>query len=262
MTPMKKPTLPPTSSTSPPSPAPPLSPDAPRDAAIQRLKPLFLFKQWSDDDVAAVTRFARIVHRPKGDVLFHQGETCEYLYVLLSGKVQMFRVLPDGREVTLHVLSPGALVACVALFLDKSFPASARVVSRGAELAFLQGGPFLKLLAERPDLSRKIIGALASRITDLADRIESRTAESAAVRLAGWLLDQPSRPGESGGARDHADRVIRIEGSKKSVAASLGMTPETFSRSLRALAEQGVLTVSNKEIILLDTRKLQEISDE
>jgi len=222
---------------------------------VQRLGTLFLFRAWSAEDLASVARFARVVDHRKGDVLFHHGEPCGYLYVLLSGKVQMFRVLPDGREITLHILAPGALVACVALFLDKSFPASGRIVSRSAELVHLQGGPFLKLLAERPDLSRKVIGALASRISDLADRIESRTAESAQVRLASWLLDQPSRPTDSG------ERVIQIEGSKKSVAASLGMTPETFSRSLRALAGQGILEVRNKQIVLLDPHRLGEVVD-
>ncbi len=236
------------------------SPDRPIDASRQcptrRLKEVFLFREWSEEDLATVIRHARLRRHKRGDLLFLQGDACGYLYVLLSGAVQMFRTLPDGREITLHELSSGAVVACAALFLDRSYPASARVLSREAELLTLEGSPFLRLLAERPDLARKLIAALAGRITDLADRIESRTADSATVRLAGWLLDQPSR------AVDPHERVVRIEGTKKSVAASLGMTPETFSRTLKAFSKGRVLEVRKKEILLKDLRRLGELAEE
>lgn len=217
---------------------------------LERLREVFLFRNWTEDDLAALARLCRIERHRKGHLLFFQGQTADHLHILLRGRVQMYRTTLDGREVTLHVIGPGGLVGCAALFLDRSFPAHARIISADAELLVVQGPGFLKLLAERPDLSRKMIGVLSGRLSELADRLESRQADSALMRLAGWLLEHPSRSGEG------MQRIVRLEGNKKSLAASLGMTPETLSRCLRRLTEQGLLDVRHKEIILRDPARL------
>ncbi|NQU43629.1 Crp/Fnr family transcriptional regulator [bacterium] len=219
---------------------------------LDQLRSVFLFRGWPEADLNRVAVLSNLARRAKGDFLFLQDDPCAWLYVLIEGRVQMFRNLPDGREVTIHVLGPGSLVACAALFLDSSFPASARILSHEANLVAIAGPAFLELLEERPDLSRKMIGALASRISQLAQRIESRDAGSAPVRLADWLLDQPSAPDGKG------HRVVRIEGSKKSLASNLGVAPETFSRALRRLAEKQLIEVRGREIVLLDPAGLME----
>ena len=218
------------------------------------LREVFLFEGWNEEDLTRLARFGRPAAAAKGDLLFLQDDPCSNLYVLLEGKVQMFRTMRDGREATIHVLQPVDLVACAALFLDMSFPASARVVSGAARLIRLEGGPFLKMLEARPDLARKMIAALAMRISHLASCIESRMVQPAVGRVAGWLLEQPT-------SRDSAGRrVVRVEGNKKSVAADLGITPETFSRSLRKLTEEGLIAVRGRAITLLDTGGLIRVS--
>jgi CRP/FNR family transcriptional regulator len=218
------------------------------------LRDVFLFEGWEEDDLARLARFGCVAQAAKGDLLFLQEDPCSNLYILLEGKVQMFRTIPDGREATIHVLQPVDLVACAALFLDMSFPASARVVSGAARLIRLEGGPFLKMLEARPDLARKMIAALAIRISHLASCIESRMVQPAVGRVAGWLLEQPTSKDSAG------RRVVRVEGNKKSVAADLGITPETFSRSLKKLSEEGLIAVRGRAITLVDTGGLIRVS--
>lgn len=220
---------------------------------LARLREVFFFRQWPEADLEALVPYVRLERRRRNDILFLQGDSCRWLYVLLSGEVQMFVDHEDGRSVTLHVLYPGALVACAALFLGKAYPASARVMTGEGELLGIEGEAFLALLAQRPDLSQKMIASLAMRIGELAERLESQSAESAEQRLAQWLLDQPSHA-VSGGIR-----AIRIAGSKKSVAAGLGMTPETFSRSLRKLASAGAIGVEGKTIRILNAGCLEDV---
>jgi len=223
---------------------------------LARLKQIFLFRPWPAQDLAALAPRVRFLQKRKDDLLFLQSEPCQWLYVLARGEVQMFVQNEDGREITLHVLHPGALVACAALFLGKAYPASARVISAEAELVAIEGEAFLKMLAERPDLSQKMIAALASRIGELAARLESHTSESAEQRVAEWLLDQPSSLRADGG------REIHLKGTKKAAAAELGMTPETFSRSLKKLFDLGAIQVSGKSIWLVDVGVLEEVVGE
>lgn len=225
--------------------------------AAAELSTVFLFRGWPEADLRRVERMARNEIHARGHVLFQQDAACASLYVLHSGRVQMYRLTPDGREVTLHMIGPGALVGCAALFLDRAFPASARVVSETAQLLAIRGGPFLELLDTRPDLARRMIGTLAGRLTELAGRIESQAADSAPARLAGWLLEQPSRsldgPGQAGRPRE---RIVTIEGSKKALASALGMTPETFSRCLRAFSDADLLRVDGNEVTIVDAAGL------
>jgi len=160
---------------------------------------------------------------------------------------------PDGNDVTIHTVGAVGLIACAALFVDGSYPASARVVSSTAELLTIQGDPFLALLGSRPDLSRRMIATLASRLTELADSLESQAADTAVVRLAKWLLDLPRQPGPT-------MRVI-VPGTKKRVASALGMTPETLSRCLSHLSKEGMIRVDGPSIDIIHVDNLLAIVD-
>jgi CRP-like cAMP-binding protein len=217
-----------------------------------QLRATFLFRGWPDADLAELARMARLHRARCGDLLFMQGDDCGHLHVLTEGKVQLYRIQSEGREVTLHVVGGVCLVACAALFMGSIYPASARVVSPEARLIQVRGQSFLDLLARRPDLSRRMIGALAGRIGELADRLESQSADTAPTRMAKWLAELPRVPTAS----KNGTTVVRIPGTKRAAAAGLGMAPETFSRCLRRLEESGVIRVDGRDVAVLDPNRL------
>ncbi|MFH1861865.1 MAG: Crp/Fnr family transcriptional regulator [bacterium] len=226
------------------------TPQDPNAHPEQILEKIFLFQNWREVDLQAVAHFTGIRKAERGELLFLQEESCQHLFILILGRIQIFRTTSEGREIILNVVHPGGLVACAALFLDFCFPASARVISQQAELLALEGSGFLRLLSERPDLAKRMIGSLALRLGELANRLESQSTESATIRLANWLLDQP------GVLLQSNIRQIQVKESKKSIAANLGITPETLSRCLRKLAEEGMIAVKGKRIELLDPIRL------
>ena len=221
-----------------------MKPSQPVEEIAERLRHLFLFRGWPEQDVETLAAHAAVDVRERGNDLFFQGDDCVKLHILVRGKVRMYRLQPDGHDVTLHTVSGVGLIACAALFVDGVYPASARVESAEAELIDVAGGPFLDLLGARPDLSRRIVAALAGRLTELADRLESQAADTAPVRLAKWILDLPKMPGST--------MQVQVPGTKRAVALSLGMTPETFSRCLRRLEDDGLIEVDGRVIAVLD----------
>ncbi len=233
-----------------PTPVASTAADGPR-ALEEALAGSFLFRAWGAEDLKRVAAFSRMETFTRGTILFQHGSACGELFLLLRGRAQLLRVTAEGREVTLHELGPGALVACAAMFLGREYPATARVVSREAALVRLRGEPFLRLLAERPDLSRKMIAALALRIGELADRLETRSSKPALARFSAWLLEQPSVPDEDGARR------VKLTQSRKALAAGLNMTPETFSRCQSALAREGVIRIERRALAILDAPALE-----
>jgi CRP/FNR family transcriptional regulator len=214
----------------------------------QALREVFLFKQWSDDDLREVATIAAIRDFDRNGTVFHHATPCRHLYVIMHGRIQLSRLTPDGRETVIHVLGPGELLACAALFLDRGYPATARVISPDARLLVLNGAAFLEKLSARSDLSFRVIAALSTRISKLTGRIESRATESAGQRVASWLLGQPE-----GG------RIV-LKSTKKVLAEELGMTPETLSRVLAKLRQQGVIEVKRREIDILSPAKLKQLA--
>lgn len=66
-------------------------------------------------------------YRP-GEMIFWQGDPCPGLYVVVRGRVRIFRVSPEGREVVVRVLGPARTFADPAVFDDGPLPASAAAV--------------------------------------------------------------------------------------------------------------------------------------
>ncbi len=226
------------------------------DRILAILRGHYFCAGWAEGEIRALLPMCRLIQPKKGEVLFWHEEPCDRVFLVARGRVQLFRVAAEGREIALHLLGPGALLACSALFLDRMYPASARVLTTGAELLELAGEAFLQELDRHPAMTRKLIGALTERIGQLAQRIESLTRESALARIVNWLLEQPSRDGGPEG------RIVRIEGGKKNLAASLGIAPETFSRALRKLADENLIAVRRNEISLKNPRGLIDLSSE
>ena len=216
--------------------------------ALALLQTTYLFVGWSAEDLGFVSRISRVRTVTERQILFEKNQPCNWMHLLLQGSVQMFRVQPDGSEVSLHEVRGEGLVACAALFAGGTYPAGARVASPTAQLLEVKGKPFLDLLASRPDLSRRLIASLAGRITQLVDKIESRANTNAITRVAKWIVDLPRSPGQ--------ESVAMITGTKKSAASSMAMTPETFSRSLRRLQADGTILVDGRRIHLLNITSL------
>ncbi|MCX7625126.1 MAG: Crp/Fnr family transcriptional regulator [Candidatus Sumerlaeaceae bacterium] len=214
------------------------------------LREVFLFRNWALEDLARLASKGRFTLYKCGDIVFESGTDCDRLLVLMEGQIQLFREQPNGHKVTLHTVRAQALVACAALFLDQCYPASGMVASEMAEIFEYPGDDFLHLLERRPDLARKMISALAMRLSELADRIEAEHALLAPARLARWLSEQPSVAGVNN------SRYVALNIPKRTLAEHLGIQPETLSRAIRALCEKGVITQQPGGFVILDSEHL------
>lgn len=219
-----------------------------------KLKDVFLFRNWDKDDLSYLAMKGRFKHYHHGDIVFEAGKDCDRLLVLMEGQIQLFREQSRTHKVTLHTVKAQALVACAALFLDQCYPASGVVVSATAEVFEYPGDDFLRLLEKRPDLARKMISALAMRLSELADRIETEHTLPAPARLARWLSEQPS----AGAANNY--RYVALNVPKRSLAEHLGIQPETLSRAIRLLCENGIISRHSKGFIILDSERLLELA--
>ncbi len=119
-----------------------------------------LFAAMSDSEVAAITRRA-FQKTHCGAVAFSEGEPCNGLHVIVSGKVRIFKSSRAGREQVLSIEGPGASVAELPVFDGEPFPASAATVTDSAIL-FVSRSDFRSVGVENPELALKLLKSSGS----------------------------------------------------------------------------------------------------
>ncbi|MGY3718206.1 Crp/Fnr family transcriptional regulator [Sutcliffiella cohnii] len=79
--------------------------------------------------------FEKKINIKKGTYLFHEGETANEIYLILSGKVQMSKITPDGQELTMRLCSEDDIVGELTLFTDGAlYLLNAKVMEDGTAI--------------------------------------------------------------------------------------------------------------------------------
>jgi CRP-like cAMP-binding protein len=192
------------------------------------LKESELFGGISDEAAGKIAAMGSIVNAPQGKMIFLEGEKGTSFYILTEGSVRLFKSAPDGREVTVKLAAPGEIFAEVILFEKDRYPVSATAVADSV-LFSLRRDSFNTLLGSA-DFRAEFISVLMKKQRYLAGRILYLTACDVEERFFRFLDDHYGR-------KDSYDITL----SKKDIASAIGTIPETFSRLIQRLTQQGTI---------------------
>lgn len=188
-----------------------------------------------------------------GFVLFRTGERCSGLYLVLDGRVRVFRTSPDGREQTLAVEGPGRPVAELPLVDGGEYPATA-VTTAPSRLIFLPRGEFEHAFRSDPAVAAAVVHALGRRLRHLVQLVETVAFRDVAARLAMWLADHADRLGTLDG--EHV--LLSIERTQDELATELGTARESVSRALKQLEAKGLIrSRKGKRLVVAHPERLR-----
>ena len=222
-----------------------------RTAAIAAtLRSCQLFSGVSVEDLQTIAAFTVLRTVPKGGYLFREGDPAEGFYVAQKGAINVHRVSPTGKEQTIYVFRPGESFAEAAIATKHGYPANARAVET-ATVVLVPKAPFLTLLAQRPDLALRMLGSMSQHLRVLVGLIEDMTLKDVETRFLNWVLKRVAR--EAGGAA-----TVELGTTKRVLAAELGTSSETLSRTFARLRDDGLLEVRAKELEVPNVDALRE----
>ncbi|NDY41494.1 Crp/Fnr family transcriptional regulator [Dissulfurirhabdus thermomarina] len=187
---------------------------------------------------------------PAGAAVFSEGDEGTGFYVVLEGRVKIFKLSAEGREQILHLFGPGDPFGEAAVFAGRHFPANA-VALAPSRLLFFPRAAFVDLVTRRPSLALGMLAVLSRRLHRFARLIEDLSLREVPGRLAAYLLALP-------GAGSAAPVVLEIP--KAQIAGLLGTTPETLSRILRKMSDRGLVRVDGPRIRILDRPALEDLA--
>jgi CRP/FNR family transcriptional regulator len=222
-------------------------------AALQRL-PLFATVPVAvlEEELVPLVHVRKIA---PGTLLFSEGEPARALPLLLSGQVKLARLAADGREQVLHVVRAPASFAEAAVFGPGVFPATAEVI-KGGELAEIGRPGLLALLHRRPEVTLAMLASMSVWLRRLVDLVEGLSLRTVEERVAGYFVSVAARRGvplQSG-------VQLRLEDTKRLIAAACGTAPEVLSRTFRKLATQNLLRVEGAAVTILDAAALLRLA--
>ena len=223
--------------------------------SVELLKQCPLFTGLREEDLKRIRGIALLKQVGKREVLFSDGEQAKGFYVILSGKVKLYKISPEGKEQILHMVSAPDAFAEAALFHEGSYPAFAEALV-DSQLLFFPKRDFIHLIERNPQLSINMIVSLSHFLRKFASLIEELSLKEVSSRVAKYLMDLSLKSAKDG----ENPKEVDLDLSKTQLASKLGTISETLSRTLAKMKAKGVINVRKKRILILNRELLEEMA--
>lgn len=206
-----------------------------------------LFQGLSAPELDRLAAATTQVHAPRGTVLFKQGDPCLGFHTVMYGQVKLMLTTPVGDEKVVRLIRSGDSFGEALMFMDKPYIVSAQTLEDTMLIHVGKAALYVEM-EHHPQLTRKMFASLSQRLHALVADVESYSLRSGAQRVIGYLLKSDGK---------EPAHQIRLSTSKAIIASRLNLTPEHFSRILRDLSDQELITVKGRDITILDMPRLQ-----
>lgn len=224
-----------------------------RQAVIENtLRSCELFMGLPATDIAVIASFVVPKHLDKGDYLFREGDRSEGFYIVQKGAINLHRVSAAGKEQVIHLFLPIETFAEGTLAHDHRYPANARATEPTTVL-LLPKREFIDILHRRPELAMRILGSMSQHLRVLVGLVDDLTLKDMETRVANWLLKRCPRP------IDNREVEIKLDRTKRVLAAEFGATSETLSRTLAKFRDRKLLHVKGNTLIVKRPDQLQKL---
>lgn len=218
-------------------------------AAVQKVP---LFSALSETELRQLLRVCPTRNIPAGSQVLSASQQAESFYVILAGKVKLYKLSAKGDEQILHMYGPGDTFGEAAMWAGICYPAYAEALAETA-LLVVNRSVLKDLIDRNSELALAMLGGMSAKLRQFNQLIEHLSLKEVPARLGDILLDLPAKPGTN---------TVVLKQTKRELAAQIGTIPETLSRAFKKLSVMGLIEVNGSQITILDPDGLAELADE
>ena len=194
-------------------------------------------------------------HVQRGRIFYTPKERSEKLFMLKKGRVRIYRVGPDGRELTLTVVGAGTVFGEMSLTAQRLENAYAEAIEPSVVCA-MKRHDLERLVMEKPQVGLKMMSVLSERLSRTEDRMEDIALKEVPARLAGFILQLVEEEG-----------VVTREGYKvptrythRQLATVIGSKRETVTKAFTLLQQAEVVELKRRRIHVRDIEALKRVA--
>lgn len=217
-------------------------------AQLQRLP---LFSRLGDAALTDLARVAQVRRYDNGELVMLAEDADAPAFFVLQGAVRVYRTNLEGREQTLIILRSGEGMNLPAAFAEVQAAPCSAVALGQTQLLTIALADLRRVTQAHPELALALLAHLSNRLQHLADLTYDLSLLSVRARLARFLLAQ------SRGSRTPGERWTHAQ-----IAARIGTVRVVVSRTLSALADEGLIRLNRHRIEIVDPEALRRIAEE
>jgi len=216
------------------------------------LRQATLFNTLDDEAASALRESMTEVRIRRGEVLFHEGDSGDKLYIVTEGKVKLGRTSSDGRENLLAILGPGQMFGELSLFDPGPRSTTVTAVTE-TRLMSLAHADLTQWLNGRPAVARGLLSQLAHRLRKTNDVVADLVFSDVPGRVAKALLDLADRFGRTADDGVHVHHDL----TQEELAQLVGASRETVNKALADFASRGWLRLEPRSVVIMDLDRLR-----
>jgi len=220
-----------------------------RPSDWKTIRALPLFSGMSEANFDELITAAFLQRFPQHMTLINEGSLPDFLHIVIEGSVELYGV-HDHHETTVDIIRPVTTFILAAVIRDEVYLKSARTLVP-SQILMIPAQTVRDVFDRDHAFARAIVNELADRYRAVVRALKNEKLRTSAERLANWILQADAKQGNH--------RNIELAFEKRTLASSLGMTPENLSRNLALLAKYGVRS-SGRDIVIEDTKALERFA--
>ncbi|HYT76176.1 MAG TPA: Crp/Fnr family transcriptional regulator [Vicinamibacterales bacterium] len=224
--------------------------------AEELLRTTPIFSRLSQGDRRTIADVAAVRQYSKGETIFEQESPSDF-YAIASGRVKIFKMMPNGKDVILEVFGPGDPLGAVAAYMERPFPASA-VALEDTTCVIIPRAAFFRLLESNPSLVRGLLLGLTTRLVDLTNRLAELTGGRIEPRFARLFVKLATEMGRA----ERSGTFVPLGLSRQELADMTGTTIETCIRIMSRWNKDGIVRTEKDGFVVLDRSALERLTSE
>jgi CRP/FNR family cyclic AMP-dependent transcriptional regulator len=192
----------------------------------------------------------------RGEVIFHQGDHGDALFIVMTGAIKIMLPSDTGDEAILATLRPGDVFGELAL-LDGAPRSATATTLEATETLILPRDQFRELLATEPAIRDALLAAIAGELRRLTNHVEELHFLDITGRLASRLARLAA---ESGTTLPDGSIRLRSPLTQGDLAAMIGCTRQSVNKLLGMFTDDGLIRLDRESIVVLDLDRLLQAS--
>jgi CRP-like cAMP-binding protein len=222
-----------------------------QETKLNYLSNIEIFQDLSQGELQEMDRQITMSTCEPGRIFYMPEETGEVLFLLKKGRVQLYRISPNGKKLVVATLGPGTIFGEMSLVGQGMHNTFAEAVD-DCLLCVMSRPDVERLMREKPKVAFRFVEALGERMTSLESRLEEIAFKSIPARLASLLLRL---------ADEQDDDSVVTGYTHQDLGEILGTYRETITQTLNDFKADGLVAISRKRVEILDQNGLEILAE-
>lgn len=210
------------------------------------LKLIRLFHSLTDEELHELSPKVLFKEFRKNHIILHEEDTNSFMYIIVRGKVKIYQIADQGKEMILSVHGSGEFFGEMSLIDGKTDPATVAAMEPSL-IAVISRADFYAMLYSQKKILENLLELLCSRLRESWKKIQMLNFNDASQRVKMLLL----MLAEDYGDKTPEGTVLRIKLIHQNMADMTGLSRETVTRVLDKMKNNGEINISKDKFIQL-----------